>query len=274
MKKILLGFGAIILAVVAIGFLSGGENNNVGVVPMAKAHEAVVYREATCGCCGAYISYLKKEGFIVSDNVVDSIDPIKEQYNVPMDMQSCHTTIIDGYVVEGDNADLSRDSRDWDQAIHPSRTSGVVSWCWSPKRAWRARTPEGRLLNYLQFRYLPKMYVVAEGGRAVIRETDGFFLVSPDSRTPLELPDLHWGSAAGAVAWSPEGDHVAVLYSNGVAVFGRDGQLLWSLPLELAEWNTIRWTAKRIEIVLADSPLGYAIDPLTKRVEGLNIMAP
>lgn len=98
-KKILLGAGFISVVVLVIGVFSGGKN--IGSAPVAQAHEAVVHREATCGCCGAYISYLKKEGFIVTDNVVDSIGPIKEQYGVPMDMQSCHTTIIEGYVVEG-----------------------------------------------------------------------------------------------------------------------------------------------------------------------------
>ena len=32
---------------------------------------------------------------------MDSLDEIKEKYQVPGSLQSCHTAIVDGYVIEG-----------------------------------------------------------------------------------------------------------------------------------------------------------------------------
>lgn len=32
---------------------------------------------------------------------VQDIGPIKAQYQVPAELQSCHTAIVDGYVIEG-----------------------------------------------------------------------------------------------------------------------------------------------------------------------------
>jgi hypothetical protein len=29
------------------------------------------------------------------------LDEIKDQYNVPQELESCHTAIVDGYVIEG-----------------------------------------------------------------------------------------------------------------------------------------------------------------------------
>ncbi len=32
---------------------------------------------------------------------MENLGPIKEQYKVPSDLQSCHTAIVDGYIIEG-----------------------------------------------------------------------------------------------------------------------------------------------------------------------------
>lgn len=44
---------------------------------------------------------MRDNGFQVS--VVEDADlaEVKERYSVPADLQSCHTAIVDGYVVEG-----------------------------------------------------------------------------------------------------------------------------------------------------------------------------
>lgn len=53
----------------------------------------------------------------------------------------------DGYYVEGDNTEHSQDSRDWGKDIPSDHVAGIVDWCWSPARAWRSRTAEGRKKN-------------------------------------------------------------------------------------------------------------------------------
>ena len=63
--------------------------------------EMTVYRSPSCGCCGVWIEHAKKHGFKVKDIKTESIEAVKQQYNVPPELASCHTAIIDGYVMEG-----------------------------------------------------------------------------------------------------------------------------------------------------------------------------
>ncbi len=60
-----------------------------------------VYKTPTCGCCIKWVEYLRKEGFEV--NAIDqrNLTPIKEQAGVKPEMASCHTAMVDGYVIEG-----------------------------------------------------------------------------------------------------------------------------------------------------------------------------
>jgi len=44
---------------------------------------------------------MEDNGFRVEEINMDDLTPIKEQYNVPPAYQSCHTAIVDGYVIEG-----------------------------------------------------------------------------------------------------------------------------------------------------------------------------
>jgi hypothetical protein len=68
---------------------------------LEKPVEIVVYRSPTCGCCGKWLEHLKKHQFNVKDIVTEDMDSVKEKYHVPKNMASCHTAIVDGYVVEG-----------------------------------------------------------------------------------------------------------------------------------------------------------------------------
>ena len=42
-----------------------------------------------------------ENGFSVETIDLDSLDEIKKKYQIPVPLQSCHTAIVDGYVVEG-----------------------------------------------------------------------------------------------------------------------------------------------------------------------------
>ncbi len=63
--------------------------------------EIIVYKTPTCGCCGVYVSYLKQKGAIVRMENLANLDDIKSRYGVPANLLSCHTSVVDGYVVEG-----------------------------------------------------------------------------------------------------------------------------------------------------------------------------
>ena len=63
--------------------------------------EMTVYRSPSCGCCGVWVDHAEKHGFKIKDIKTEEMETIKQQHNVPVELASCHTTIIDGYVMEG-----------------------------------------------------------------------------------------------------------------------------------------------------------------------------
>lgn len=60
-----------------------------------------VYKTPNCGCCVKWVEYLQKEGFEVKAFNRDDLNPIKQQLGVKSGMSSCHTALLDGYVIEG-----------------------------------------------------------------------------------------------------------------------------------------------------------------------------
>ncbi len=60
-----------------------------------------VYKSATCGCCTEWVDHLRHEGFTVVAEDREDLDLFKASVGVPRDLQSCHTALIDGYVIEG-----------------------------------------------------------------------------------------------------------------------------------------------------------------------------
>ena len=61
----------------------------------------LVYKTPTCGCCNGWVDHLREAGFTVDARNVTDLMSIKRDGGVPPQMSSCHTAIIDGYVVEG-----------------------------------------------------------------------------------------------------------------------------------------------------------------------------
>lgn len=69
--------------------------------PVTEFAKGAVYKNATCGCCGAWVEHMKENGFELTTNDVDNLQPIKEKVGVPFGMGSCHTAEIGGYFIEG-----------------------------------------------------------------------------------------------------------------------------------------------------------------------------
>lgn len=64
--------------------------------------KVILFKSMQCGCCGVYADYLKsKIGDRLTINQVSDTNAIKDKYNIPQDMRSCHTSIIGNYIVEG-----------------------------------------------------------------------------------------------------------------------------------------------------------------------------
>lgn len=60
-----------------------------------------VHRDANCGCCKKWVSYLEENGFKVNDHVESNMSAVKQQLGVAPRLASCHTAVIDGKFVEG-----------------------------------------------------------------------------------------------------------------------------------------------------------------------------
>lgn len=61
----------------------------------------VVNKNATCGCCKAWVEHMRKAGFTVEVLDIDNLDPVKTRVGVPVGKGSCHTAEVGGYFVEG-----------------------------------------------------------------------------------------------------------------------------------------------------------------------------
>lgn len=68
---------------------------------LALATDMKVYKSPTCGCCDKWGKAMEQAGFSEDTIKVDDMVKVKKQFNVPLELSSCHTAIIDGYVVEG-----------------------------------------------------------------------------------------------------------------------------------------------------------------------------
>lgn len=60
-----------------------------------------VYKSPSCGCCSEWETHLEQHQFIVTSINHRQMSLIKKQLGVPQNLQSCHTAIINGYLVEG-----------------------------------------------------------------------------------------------------------------------------------------------------------------------------
>ena len=67
----------------------------------ALAAEITVYKSPTCGCCAKWVEHLEANGFTVNTEDVADISRVKSELGIPSELASCHTAIIDGYLVEG-----------------------------------------------------------------------------------------------------------------------------------------------------------------------------
>lgn len=88
----------ILVATVGVAACAADDHGEATDQDAVEATEAVMLRTATCDCCGEHAAYLEEAGYEVAEQIVD--DPNAEA-GVPMELGSCHVTMIDGYRVVG-----------------------------------------------------------------------------------------------------------------------------------------------------------------------------
>lgn len=60
-----------------------------------------LYKNPQCSCCEEYAKYLRENGFKVTVVASHDLSLINKEHGVPELLEGCHTSLIDGYVVEG-----------------------------------------------------------------------------------------------------------------------------------------------------------------------------
>jgi hypothetical protein len=84
-----------------IFFIIVGLNWPIGA--KADPGTVTVYKSASCGCCQAWVQQMRANGFDVATRNLQpgELSRVKSRYRIPKRVQSCHTAVVDGYVVEG-----------------------------------------------------------------------------------------------------------------------------------------------------------------------------
>ncbi len=59
-----------------------------------------MWKSPSCGCCKDWEIYLQKNGFNVKA-IPEGNDQIRKKLGMPIQYGSCHTALINGYVIEG-----------------------------------------------------------------------------------------------------------------------------------------------------------------------------
>src|SRR5438128_2729148 len=71
-------------------------------VPVQAADMTVhVYKTPTCGCCGKWVEHMRANGFNLEVTEVQDTAEYRRKYGVPEELRSCHTSIVNGYALEG-----------------------------------------------------------------------------------------------------------------------------------------------------------------------------
>ena len=60
-----------------------------------------VYKSPTCNCCSVWVEHLKANGFATRVEAQRDLAPVRARLGVPAELGSCHTAVVDGYLVEG-----------------------------------------------------------------------------------------------------------------------------------------------------------------------------
>jgi len=60
-----------------------------------------VFKDPSCGCCSLWVEHLRAAGFAVRTTNTSDLIGVKRTHGVPAELQTCHTAVVDGYVIEG-----------------------------------------------------------------------------------------------------------------------------------------------------------------------------
>ena len=102
-KKLIIALSSIILITggILVSINMSSQANGADTATDSTKIAATIYKSPSCGCCGKHAAYLGTKNFSVTIIKESNMDAIKDRYNIPAAMESCHTTVIGDYIVEG-----------------------------------------------------------------------------------------------------------------------------------------------------------------------------
>ena len=101
MRKLIAIIFAIFMGLIALPTPVQASLFNSETKRASSSMQMTVYRSPLCSCCSGWIDHLKQQGFQINDIKTEEIEAIKQKYHVPESLASCHTGLINGYVMEG-----------------------------------------------------------------------------------------------------------------------------------------------------------------------------
>lgn len=90
---------------------------------LAKA-SIELYKSPTCGCCKEWAAIMEDKGYSVNIHLQNDWSEIKKDFDMPPQLQSCHSAVIDGYLIEGHvpESDIARLLKE-----RPDNISGIAA---------------------------------------------------------------------------------------------------------------------------------------------------
>lgn len=73
----------------------------LAVADFGAGQAVTLYKSPNCGCCSGHAKALEEAGFSVTIEETNDLATVKRSHNIPADGESCHTSVIGDYVVEG-----------------------------------------------------------------------------------------------------------------------------------------------------------------------------
>ncbi|KQY86595.1 MULTISPECIES: DUF411 domain-containing protein [unclassified Brevundimonas] len=67
----------------------------------ARSRNLTVFKTPSCACCDGWISHMRAAGFTTAITVLESLESVRRSRGMPDALASCHTGLIDGYLIEG-----------------------------------------------------------------------------------------------------------------------------------------------------------------------------
>ena len=80
---------------------SSGNTSAGQALPTTRKAAMTVYRDPSCGCCEAWARIAGDAGYQVTLLDDNKMSAVKQRLGLPAELASCHTAVVDGYVVEG-----------------------------------------------------------------------------------------------------------------------------------------------------------------------------